>query len=131
MLRRINRRVVLSTALVLVHLAGVSHMAFVAHTLTSSGAVVEVAHHAPPAGGHHHDAGSICERSNAPESAWTSSDTCEAVTSARTSVRPLHPPVTHVDTGRALVSRELRTHETAWTPPPLLVAPKCSPPSLG
>lgn len=131
MVRRISPRAVLTVVTVLVHLAGASHMAFVAHTLSPTGAVIEVSSRAAPPGGHHHEAGSLCERSSAPDASWTSDETCEAVTSARASARPLHPPVTHVDTGRAHVSRELRTHETAWTQPPLVVAPKCSPPSLG
>jgi hypothetical protein len=131
MKRRLNARTVLTVVTVLAHLAGVSHMAFVAHTLSSTGAVIEVSHHAPLATAHRHQGGSICERLEAPHASWTTEATCEAVTSARASARPSHPPVTHVDSGRAHVSRELRTHDAAWAPPPLVVAPKNSPPSLG
>jgi hypothetical protein len=131
MKRRLNARAVLTMVTVLAHLAGVSHMAFVAHTLSSTGAVIEVSHHAPLATAHRHQGASLCARSAVPDASWMKDATCEAVTSARASARPAHPAVTHVDAGRALVSRELRTHDAAWAPPPLVVAPKNSPPSLG
>ncbi|MEW6435339.1 MAG: hypothetical protein AB1730_27915 [Myxococcota bacterium] len=131
MSRLISLRATLTVVTVLAHLAGVSHMAFVAHTLSSAGAVVEVDFHAPVQRGHHHEAGSICERSDAPEATWTTPESCEAAAWSRVSARPVHPPALHADPRRAVVSRELRTHETAWTQPPLVVAPKSSPPHVG
>ncbi|MEW5740237.1 MAG: hypothetical protein AB1938_14995 [Myxococcota bacterium] len=127
MARLFSPRAVLTVVTVLAHLAGATHMAFVAHTLSSTGAVVEASPRAH--GAHQHEGGSVCEESLQSATTWEDTDSCEAVAWSRVSARPLHPPVAHVDARRAVVSRELRTHETAWTAPPLVVAPKASPPA--
>jgi len=122
-------RATLALALVLLHLAAATHMAFVAHTLSSTGAVVEASPlgHAP----HAHDAGSLCEEFDGPSLGWSAAESCEAAAWSRVAARPLHAPIAHVDPRRAVVTRELRTHEAAWAPPPLVVAPKNSPPGVG
>jgi hypothetical protein len=129
MAQRISARTAMTMVLVLLHLAGATHMAFVVHTLTSTGAVVEAGPRAHES--HAHDVGSVCEQFEAPLSLWSAPESCEAAAWSRVAARPLHLPVAHVDPRRAVVSRELRTHEAAWAPPPLVVAPKSSPPVVG
>lgn len=129
MSQRITPRAAMTMALVLMHLAGATHMAFVAHTLSSTGAVVEASPRAHER--HGHDVGSLCERFEAPSATWGTSESCEAAAWSRVASRLAHLPVAHVDPRRAVVSRELRSHETAWSPPPLVVAPKSSPPGVG
>jgi hypothetical protein len=129
MVQRISPRVAMTMALVLMHLVGATHMAFVVHTLSSTGAVVEATPRAHES--HAHDVGSLCEQFEAPSATWGTTESCEAAAWSRVAGRPVHAPVAHVDPCRAVVARELRTHETAWAPPPLVVAPKSSPPRVG
>lgn len=127
MVRRINLRAALSVAVVLTHLAGVTHMALVAHTLAASGAVVEAEPLATP--DHRHEEGSVCAKHDAPDTSWNASESCEAVAWTHVAARPVHPPVAHVDPRRALVKRELSSHQRAHARPPLAFAPKASPPT--
>lgn len=131
MSRLISPRAVLSMVLVLTHLAGAWHMAAVPHTLSATGAIVEVEHHGASAPGHAHDEGSLCERGELPDDAWAAGDSCEAVVSARVSGRPSQTPVARAEVGQPVGTLELRAHQCAWAPPPLVVAPKSSPPALG
>jgi hypothetical protein len=131
MSRLISPRAVLSMVLVLTHLAGAWHMAVVPHTLSATGAIVEVEHHDAAGPGHAHGEGSLCARGELPDDAWAAADSCEAVVSARGSARPSQAPVTRVEVGRRLVTLELRAYQSAWAPPPLVVAPKSSPPAQG
>lgn len=125
----LNLRAALSVAVVLAHLAGATHMALVAHTLSSSGAVVEAAPLASR--GHAHEEGSVCARHDAPDTSWNASESCEAVAWTRAAAKPVHPPAAHVDPRRALVKRELASHQRAHARPPLAFAPKASPPAHG
>jgi hypothetical protein len=130
MIRRLGPRAGLTVVTVLAYLAGATHMAFVAHTLSSTGAVVEASD--KHRGGHVHQAvGSVCEESAGVTPSWGAKDSCEAVACSRMSVRALLSPALHADSQRSAISRQLELHETAWTAPPLVVAPKASPPGLG
>lgn len=116
-------RALISAVVVPVYLLGALHMAFVAHTLSASGAVVEVG---DDAHAHAHSDASFCDPAS---DSFSAPDHCLAVSWSKT---PFSAERVHlVVAPRAVVSVFAHAEESAGTGglDVLHVAPKGSPPA--